>query len=163
MSKIYKVSEVATLPSRGEKGVLYLLRVTGAREAYIWNGHSFVPVCPNDNEWKFHSINNVNDGTWTQADVSDVFDSASEFLVVMTYAASNSTDANLSIVIPNKKIAAIAADKHNYMSGYFYDSSYNGSLMMRFDRNAEKIYPVTSWSKVTGSTNGFCQYEVYYR
>lgn len=162
MSKIYKVSDIASLPVSGESGVLYLVQVDDAREAYIWDGSAFVPIAPQNKEWIWHSTCGKGaGGAWTVADVSDVYDIASEFMVRMLFWASNNTQGMLETIFPNFDNGAVYV--YNHMMGYFYDSSYNASLMMRYDFINKQIYPVVNWSKITGSTDGFVQYEVLYR
>ena len=161
MSRIYKVEEVNSLPASGEKDVLYLVAVSNAKEVYMWNGISFVEICPR--EWKFHSYYGSMTDT---AYVEDIASDASEFLVRIWFDASDRTDAFVDIIIPNINPYPGGRGKYNYMGGYYYDASYNCSFMAQYDNSTvgeELIKLVSSWSHVVGSQTGFSMYEVFYR
>ena len=161
MSKIYKVSDVASLPESGDLDTLYLVQVSNAREVYIWNGTTFIPVA--GNEWTHYQTNGKAGTTWFHCDISEIIDIASEFLVRLRFDASNNTEGLIDIVIPNNKMESVSESAHNYMAGYYYDASYNSSIMVRFDITNKEIYPVRSWENLTGSTGGFISFEVLYR
>lgn len=163
MSRIFKVSDVASLPVSGEMGVLYLVQIDSAREAYIWNGTAFVPVAPQNKEWIPYQTNGKAGSTWFHCDISEIFDVASEFMVRLRFFASNNTEGLIDIVFPNDKMDGVSANAHNYMAGYYYDASYNCSIMVRFNRTNKEIYPVSGWEQLSGSTTGFLTYEVLYR
>lgn len=171
MSKIYKTTDVSSLPAVGEQDVLYLLQVEDAREAYIWNGNSFIPICPQEEErpreWISFGAVSPQDESWSilNMDIADIIDIASEFLAVVTVSGSNSSILNIPVFIPNVRITAATADTQNYIAGYYYDASYNGSVMVRFDMTNKRLRLFKSWSKITGATSEpqIKQMEVFFK
>ena len=119
-------------------------------ESKLWQ--NIGSISPSDESWTSVSI-----------DVTDYFDRATEFLAVCTLSASDSASINVSILIPNVKITAQTADKQDYIGGYYYSSSYAGSVMARFNRTAKTISILKSWTAITGSTADLNQFELYYR
>ena len=115
--------------------------------------------------WKNIDTITPSDPNWTSVsiDVTDYFNRATEFLAVCTLASSNSADINVSILIPNVKITAQTADKQDYIGGYYYSSSYAGSVMARFNRTAKTISILKSWTAVTGSSLDLDQFGLFYR
>lgn len=116
-------------------------------------------------KWQLAGTASPSASDWTSVsvDVSGKIDTAVEFLVVCTLSASDSSWINVSILIPNVKITAQTADKQDYIGGYYYSSSYAGSVMARFNRTAKTISILKSWTAITGSTGDLQQVEVYYR
>ena len=161
MSKIYKVSEVASLPASGEYGVLYLVEVDNAKEAYVWNGSSFEDICPK--EWKYKGFYLPSGGDWPEADISDIYDEANEFCVRVLFPASNGTDGILSVTFPKQDVVGVANGKNNYLCGYYYDASYNACTMIRYDSINKTIQPIKSWTHKVGSDYPFDSFEILYR
>lgn len=119
-------------------------------ESKLWQGIG--SISPTDPDWSSVSI-----------DVTDYFDRATEFLAVCSLASSDSANINVAILIPNVRIMAQTADKQDYIGGYYYSSSYAGSVMARFNRTAKTISILKSWTAVTGSSFDLNQFELFYR
>ena len=119
-------------------------------ESKLWQGID--TVSPSDPSWTSVSIG-----------VADYFDRATEFLAVCTLSASDSANINVAILIPNVNITAQTADKQDYIGGYYYSSSYAGSVMARFNRTDKTISILKSWTQVTGSSLDLAQFELFYR
>ena len=119
-------------------------------ESKVWQGIG--SVSPSDESWTSVSI-----------DVTDYYNTATEFLAICTLASSDSANINVSILIPNVDIMAQTADKQDYIGGYYYSSSYAGSVMARFNRTAKTISILKSWTAVTGSSADLAQFELFYR
>ena len=119
-------------------------------ESKLWQGIG--SVSPTDPDWSSVSI-----------DVTDYFNRATEFLAVCSLASSDSANINVAILIPNVNIMAQTADKQDYIGGYYYSSSYAGSVMARFNRTAKTISILKSWTAVTGSSLDLNQFELFYR
>ena len=115
--------------------------------------------------WKEIDIESPSDPSWTSVsiDVTDFYNKASEFLAVCTLSGSDTASVNVAILIPNTQITAQTADKQDYIGGYYYSSSYAGSVLARFNRTAKTISILKSWTAVTGSSLDLIQFQLFYR
>ena len=150
MSKIYKVEDVATLPAYGESGVLYLVQVDSAREAYIWNGTTFTPVNPSD-KWVRLSAEQSSGSTWPTIDISRWIDKYTEFLCVFSFNASQTYYSSVQVTIPNLNVAQMGAAKQDYFAGYYYDENYNACILFRLNRTSKTISVVKAFSHITSN------------
>lgn len=118
-----------------------------------------------ENQWHEIGTKAPLDSSWTSIsfDVTDFMSKAYEFLVVISLQASDSSLINVAITIPNVEIVAQTAGSQDYIGGYYYSASYNGSVMARFNRTAKTIAVLKSWTQVTGSSIDVGQVELFYR
>lgn len=165
MSKIYKVEEVDSRPSTPSKNILYLVKRFASslrwRKPEYYDGTRWITL--DGMGWKSAGSSSGTTSSLPSVDVSNLGD-ASEFLAVVSFYASNTYLVSVSVVIPNTIVGSMAANKQDYMLGYYYDSSYNGSILVRMNGNNNTISVVSGFTKITGnSTNDSVELNVYAR
>lgn len=98
-------------------------------------------------------------------DISSVINTANEFFVAvyMTVSDSGSYEAATEFIIPNLQTNIAPRNKVDYIGGWNYDSSYNGCVYVRLNRDAKTISLLSNFTKVTGSSGIGATMAVYYR
>lgn len=165
MSKIYKVEEVDSRPLSPSNNVLYLVKRFAStirwRIAEYYDGSRWITL--NSMAWHNGDSSTGSTSSLPSVDISN-FTDASEFLAVVTFYASNSYQVSVAVVIPNITVGGMAANKQDYMLGYHYDSSYNGSILVRWNSNNDTISVVSGFTKITGNAqNNEVKLSIYYR
>lgn len=170
MSKIYKVVEVDTLPAveDAEVDTYYLVERENSTTRTMYYLHKIGDRL----EWaevgrhRWILVDNViasGNAMPDPLDVSGVYEEADEFLVLVTFNSASSYRNTMQLIIPVDDYTSMGSVKE-YMLGYYYSSSYNGSVYVCFDPNAKNIYIDSRFTKITGNqTNTRFEVTVFYR
>ncbi len=116
--------------------------------------------------WKnLQTVTHPDRSQLSPVDISSVIDTAHEFFVAvyMPVSDSGSYDASAEFIIPNWPSSFAPRAKNDYIGGWNYDSSYNGCVYVRLNREAKTISLLSNFTKVTGSSSTGATMAVYYR
>ena len=165
MSKIYKIEEADSRPLSPSNNVLYLIKRFAdsirRRKAEYYDGSRWIAL--DSMTWLNGGGSTGSTSSLPSVDISH-FNDASEFMAVVTFYASSAYQVSVAVVIPNTPVGGMAANKQDYMLGYHYDSSYNGSILVRWNSNNGTISVVSGFTKITGNAqNDEVKLSIYYR
>lgn len=172
MSRIFKVEEVSSLPDidEAEFGTLYMVKIGNNSYQRTMAYKSYEPspqyVYVDSHEWLYLDQASTSGGTLPSIDITDYYDKFNEFLCVYTFNASATYPVSVEMVIPTKNSTPMANNRQDFMAGYYYDSSYNGSILFRLNKrtNSTKIQIISGFTKITGTgTTGSETLTIYAR